>query len=173
MDAKTIEKINRLARSLKENRLVASMEEAVAMATNMIGTSSQGEVKSAESIKEEVSVAEEKIEKIGEKVEQTSGDIEKLQKEVADEVQKLAELKEGLQEVRELKREAVVAGEELEHEGAFEEIAEKPLSEKKEKEKKALGFEVYEIGEEKDGESTGNAEVEHVENAENSQSQGE
>lgn len=170
MDAKTIEKINRLAKSLKENRLVASMEEAVAMATNMIGTASQGEVQSAESLKEEMEIAEEKVEKIGEKVEETSSDIEKLQKEVADEVQKLAELKKDLQEVNELKREAAWAGKELERERAFEEIPAEP--EKKERERKALNLETYEIGEEKEEESAEPA-ADHAKDSEKSQPESE
>lgn len=36
MDARTLEKINNLAKSLKENRLAANMDEAVAMAKGML-----------------------------------------------------------------------------------------------------------------------------------------
>ncbi len=87
MDANTAERINQLAKSLKDLHLAATMEEAYERAKQIIlGTSTQGQEKSIKELMQDAGM--------------TEGDLRKAKELLKQEEQALKELKKELTELK-------------------------------------------------------------------------
>ena len=129
MDPKIVEKINALAKSLKDNHLVANMEEGIEKAKEILGygniegagEAKKPEVGAKEEMKtirelldEEKSAASlaketmENVERVKEKIEEEEKEekkeekeIEKIEKEIEEEKEEISEMKEEVEETGE------------------------------------------------------------------------
>jgi len=129
-----VKKVNDLARSLKDNRLAANLEEAIAMAKRMLLTETLGEKRAQKQIEVEKKLTslvdhhhdteiEEEMDEIKkqvvqeeQKVDKETQELEDLKKEMDIETAELEQIKQDIEALREIVENAPAAAKELERE---------------------------------------------------------
>jgi len=153
MDSRTIQKINHLAKSLKKNRLAASMDEAVEMAKQMLTKDASGSEKTSELLAEmESELAEEKKELHGVETEAKALNTQAEQskdrheessslshghtKEFEDLKKDITETKEEIEALDQIKKDAEVDAQKEQEAYTSEEYSKKDLPGEKHERKK-------------------------------------
>ena len=127
MDTNTIEKINTLAKSLKENRLATNMEEAYSMAKQILSEKTEGESKSVEHIQKEMEGVKIDQEMSADHNTETKQEVEDLTKEIHEHKELLEELKKEIEALKDIKKDAKEVSHKEKIDEKVDDLAEKDL----------------------------------------------